>query len=361
VTLSLLVISGPEPLPASGAIDIFAGVWARNNASVFIFASVIQGHRKAGLMVSGGASVTTDRVAVQNNAGDGVVASDNGSIVLDTRATTRASSVTANGGRGVFADRGGRVSILGVPTARSAVSGNGLQAVLAVDAASVRIIDGDVESLGIHDAVVALGGSSAYVQDSLVTSATGTGVLALDTAHVTLRGTSVSSSGAVGGGAAVVAAVGSSARLIGGNTLVNVSGGAALSVLESASFISEDGAERTTTFVPRGLNNPTFFAAAPNVIDGPVFVRNLSMARFVEGTITGDVTVGERSTLRLDKTGTLALQITGKLSFGFGAAGFFTGPAGSIVTSAAATCADAETSVAGVGSLSAGAIGCTGF
>jgi hypothetical protein len=354
VVISLLSILGPEPPLPTGLI---AGVWATNGASVFLDRTVVAQHTVAGILAGRNASVVTDRVSVLNNAGDGVVAQGGATIQLDSTVTTLASSVTNNGGRGVVVDRGSSVSIHGAPAAPIVISGNAGIAVFAADGGSVLIVHASISAPVGQSGVVAALNSTARIQASTVTAVNEPAIVATDSSSVTMIDTSATSAADSAAGGTVGAFRTSSVRLLGGNTISNTAASFPGGNLHPALEAIDMGSLRTDSGTAVGF--------APDIITGAtdaLLVGNLSTAHLNQGVLSGDVTVNQRSTLRLRKTGALALGVTGNIALTQGSAGFFEGAAGVIFTAKPVSCGDPETSVAGAAALSSGkAISCTGF
>jgi len=131
---------------------------------------------------------------------DGVAAVDGATIRFETQGTSVASSVTKNGGSGVFAARGATVSVLGLPSLKTVISENGGAAVFADFGASMRVIDATISSVAGQLAVVAQDTSVLLVRDSAVSSLDQSAISAVDGSSATVRGSTVTSAASTGAG-----------------------------------------------------------------------------------------------------------------------------------------------------------------
>jgi len=324
---------GATPGPVSVTGNSRNGVLVQDAASAIIVATTIQGNTFSGISVSSSSSVSVGAgtsglvapVTVSGNSGIGI------NVHQGSRALVQGSVVANNGLDGV------RVEASGATVIGSTVSGNGRYGIASENASGLRIgltdntqAAGNVIENNVLEGVHAIGSSSVWMFGNLVKGNSTTngryGVLASDNSSVRLVGlNSITGNGSIVGGAVGggVFLRGSTLTLMKGDFNItpntnDISGNTGNGVLavESSTVELRDGA---------AVNN--------NTGTGLVLVNQSSM-RAQGSTITGN--------------GGDDVQLVLGSSARFGPAPISIGTL---------TCADAESSVAGIPLP----FGCTGF
>jgi hypothetical protein len=276
-------------LPAGGDADTNMGILAASNATVVV-----------------GKSDGTAAVVVQNNAGDGIVASDASSLIIN------AATVANNTLQQVALLGASSALITGLNTGTTqitALTGGCCQAIFASGASTLDVEQGTVVTGNLTKAAIALDASTLLLQGSVITSG--------------LNATTPSKS------EATIHATGNSViGLAGGNTVCfgSNAGGGNCSITDGGAALAVDHVSTLTQVNPALLG---YTAAADSVGGGGQVIlqstvdlgRGLIASNPSLTWVTGSaqISVAQNSSFRLEG----GVTITGQINLAQASNGFF--------------------------------------